>query len=83
MNECVCSGLCAPLKGSIKECLKHSTRMDWKFGSWVCEGKRGSVGHGGPNLYADDTPLDISQHVNRWAGRMIDDGSVRLINVST
>lgn len=37
MNESVCSGLCAQLKGSIKECFRDSTVLDRMFGSWCTE----------------------------------------------
>lgn len=54
MNESVCSGLRAQLKGSIKECFRGSTVLGRKFGSW-CMGESArakekcSEGHGGPD----------------------------------
>lgn len=55
MNESVCSGLRALLKGSIKECFRGSTVLGRKFGSWCTEEsartkeKKCSEGHGGPD----------------------------------
>lgn len=66
MNESVCSGLRAQLKGSIKECFRGSTVLGRKFGSWCIEesarAKKKNVLKdmvARINLYADDTKLDI------------------------
>lgn len=81
MNESVCSGLCAQLKGSIKGCLWASTVLGRKFASWCTEerAKRKKVARINP--YADDTPLDGVQRANRCATSQVA-RCVRFINVS-
>lgn len=89
MNESVCSGLCAQLKGSIKECFRGSAVLGRKFGRWcMAESARAKERNAQKDkvawisLYADDTLLDIFQHVNRWA-HITSDSISQVINVST
>lgn len=74
MNESVCSGLCALLKGSIKECFRGSTVLRRKLGPGVLsnmpEKRKKNVTKekvARIDLYADDTPFDVFQRENRWA----------------